>query len=176
MVLLEENRNFYSTSSKGRLAEELFSKFLRYKGFTVVDRRLDDVYMKKDIDFEVKNGSKFLYSVEVKGDTRMAKTQNIFVEESMMRQSGRRNGWLYYCEADYLCFMDLNNYIFYLIKWPELKERILRGFWPLSSFNNKIDKCEGYGYKVPVRDLFKMNLLQCVDRIYFGGRSNENCA
>ena len=108
-----EYRDFNTTRSSGTEGEELLKNYLiKKKGCQIINRADDPEYRAKDIDFEYSIDGKSWCSVEVKSDKRMANTGNIVVEVAMYRKSGKVNGWLYYCEADILCFIDMINYNF----------------------------------------------------------------
>lgn len=162
-----EFRNFNSTKSSGDYGEELLKKYILHKGFQVIDRADDAEYRAKDIDFEFSKNGVNWRSVEVKTDNRMAQTGNIVVEVAMYRQSGKRDGWLYYCEADYLCFIDINNYIFYFFDWSVLKAEVLKGRWKIVNFSNGTDNCRGEVCKIPLKDLFNLGIVKVYDRINF---------
>ena len=161
-------RDFNSTISQGNGGEELLKNYMSIKGFQIIDRSNDPLYQLKDIDFEFsRNGNKWS-SVEVKSDYRMAQTGNIVVEVAMYRKSGKSKGWLYYCEADYLCFIDMQSYDFYFFDWKKLQQEVLNGRWRFTKFNNGTDNCEGEVCKIPLKDLFNMGLVVIKDKIYFG--------
>ena len=162
-----DGRNFSSTLYDGDCGEELLKAFLEKKNFKVIDVRTNPEYQQKDIDFIISGDNVHFYTMEVKSDGKMCKTGNIFVEECMKRQIGDRKGWLYYCEADILCFIDIVNYYFYFIDWKKLKNKILVGFWKRITFNNVIDKCTGLGYIIPVKELFDNKLIITYGKIYF---------
>lgn len=164
-----EYRDFNITRSSGADGEELLKNFLiKKKGCQVINRANDPTYRAKDIDFEFTVNGKKWHTVEVKSDSRMAQTGNIVVEVAMYRKSGKVNGWLYYCEADYLCFIDMQSYKFYFFDWPKLQQLVLSGRWRFTKFNNGTDNCEGEVCKIPLTDLMKLGLIIYEDRIYFG--------
>ena len=164
-----EYRDFNTTRSSGTDGEELLKNYLiKKKGCQIINRADDPEYRAKDIDFEYSTDGKTWCSVEVKSDKRMAKTGNIVVEVAMYRKSGKVNGWLYYCEADILCFIDVVNYNFYFFDWKKLQQLVLNGRWKFTKFDNGTDNCEGEVCKIPVSDLAEMGLILYADKIYFG--------
>ena len=161
-------RDFNSTISQGNGGESLLKQYMIKKGFQIIDRSNDPAYQAKDIDFEFSRDGKHWSSVEVKSDYRMAQTGNIVVEVAMYRKKGKSKGWLYYCEADYLCFIDMQSYNFYFFDWEGLQREVLNGRWKFTIFDNGTDNCDGEVCKIPLKDLAKLGLIKVVDRIYFG--------
>ena len=71
-------------------------------------------YWYKDIDFIITSrASGLTKSFEVKWDTRVAATGNLYIETTSRFGDGR--GWWEFCEADYLAYGDAVNEIFYII-------------------------------------------------------------
>lgn len=162
-------RDFKSTVSQGNGGEDMLKSYLiKKKGCQVIDRSDDPEYRAKDIDFEFTVKGKKWHSVEVKSDYRMAQTGNIVVEVAMYRKSGKSKGWLYYCEADYLCFIDMQSYKFYFFDWPKLQQEVLNGRWKFTKFDNGTDNCEGEVCKIPLKNLRELGLIVVEDKIYFG--------
>ena len=163
-----EYRDFNTTVSTGTGGEDLLKKYMQRKGFQIINRADDPTYRAKDIDFEFSRDGETWRSIEVKSDSRMAQTGNIVVEVAMYRKSGRSPGWLYYCEADYLCFIDMQSYKFYFFDWKKLQREVLNGRWRFTKFDNGTDNCEGEVCKISLRDLANLGLIVVEDRIYFG--------
>ena len=161
-------RDFNSTINDGQVGEKLLKDFLVHKGFKVIDRSEDPLYQSKDIDFEFSKTGKSWKSVEVKADSRMTFTGNIVVEVAMQRQTCRMLGWLYKCEADYLCFIDMQTYKFYFFDWHKLKSEVLNGRWKVKTFKNGTDNCIGELCIIPLQELADIGLMVVEDRIYFG--------
>lgn len=161
-------RDFDSTLKEGNYGEDLLRKFMAFKGFEVEDLSYIQEYREKDIDFKFRRVGGKWKTIEVKTDNRMANTGNIVVEVAMNRQSGKVPGWLYYCEADYLCFVDSHSYKFIFINWPKLQKLVFKGYWKVITFENGTDGCTGELCKVPIKDLKKLGLIVVEDTIYFG--------
>lgn len=94
--------------------------FLREKGIKVKDVSEESSYQAKDIDLLCWPPSTPPYSVEVKWDSRIADTQNLFWEI----ESYNKDGWGRYCEADYLFYGDAQNSIFYIFRVDLLRKYI----------------------------------------------------
>lgn len=100
-------------------------KYLRGRGFQVEDVSNNPVYWAKDIDLIATNPSTGRSAaIEIKLDSRIDDTGNFFVEFENPR-SKNSNGWLYFCEADFLYYIDSHTYITYIIKIDELRHFIV---------------------------------------------------
>lgn len=161
-------RDFKSTVTEGNGGENLLKNYIIHKGFQVINRADDPSYRAKDIDFEFSRNGKKWHSVEVKSDYRMAQTGNIVIEVAMYRKSGKTPGWLYYCEADYLCFIDMQSYKFYFFDWKKLQQLVLNGRWRFTTFDNGTDNCTGEVCKISLKELRELGLIVVEDKIYFG--------
>lgn len=97
--------NFYDDLQKGRKGEKMVADALTARGHKVEDVSLSPSYQFRDIDFLlVKNGKRT--TLEVKNDIRSNETGNVFIEETNFNNvSIKYKGWYYYCEAEYLCFL-----------------------------------------------------------------------
>ena len=132
------------TSRVGEQGEQIILDHLLSKKLSVVDHRDEPELQYRDIDFELvlPNGKRSF--VEVKTDMLMHKTGNVIVELEMDRSSGRRDGWFYYCEADYLCYADARNGIAYFFNWKNLKayvaSQLAGNMLRFCPFENRYDK------------------------------------
>ena len=106
----------------GRDGERLFAQLLREQGVNVTDVSGNCLYWDKDIDFIIDNG-KDERTVEVKNDSRIYKTGNMYIETSNPRSKGGK-GWFLFCQADYLAYGDAINQRFYFIRLKDLREYV----------------------------------------------------
>ena len=111
-------------SSNGKLGENLFKQIMIDRGYAVQDVSSNSVYWDKDIDFIVTSPTSGLTkSFEIKWDSRINKTGNLYLELTNIHSKGGR-GWFNFCEADYLAYGDANKRLFYIIPLAQLKDRI----------------------------------------------------
>ena len=79
---------------------------LAAKGHKIQDLSSCREYQEKDIDMLITNKRGETAYIEIKSDVRSNYTGNIFIEcynNNNISRNGK--GWLYYCEADFLCFV-----------------------------------------------------------------------
>ncbi len=98
-------------------AEQLLER-LGYTNINSVSNNSD--YFFKDIDIKAKDGMRRTLNFEVKWDSKINSTNNLFIE-TISNKNTKRKGWFYYCEADYLLYGDSVNRAFYLIDFRKLK-------------------------------------------------------
>ena len=97
---------FEESLTAGKSGERLFAAAMKKRGHNVVD--LSDIreYQEKDIDMLITNKRGETAYIEIKSDVRSNYTGNIFIEYYNNNNISRNGqGWLYYCEADFLCFV-----------------------------------------------------------------------
>ena len=97
--------NFSESLSCGKIGEEMVAAALQKRGYIVLDVSSCRDYQNKDIDFLVsKNKQKT--TLEVKNDRRSEETGNVYIETYNTNNASRNNaGWFFYCEADFLAFV-----------------------------------------------------------------------
>ena len=108
--------------SVGRDGELLFQQRMEQKGYEVIDVSDNPEYYDKG-DFIVKSpfsGQEKIF--EVKTDTKIHKTENLYLEVATRFSDGI--GWWEKCEADYLVYVDYVNKEFYIFSLLELRERV----------------------------------------------------
>ena len=113
-------------SNSGKEGERLFSELMQSKGYIVNDVSKDQFYFDKDIDlFIINPNTKEVKSFEVKWDTKIHKTSNLFLEIYNPRsKQWSGEGWWKHCQADYLVYGDAVKRKFYIIPLLELRERV----------------------------------------------------
>ena len=92
--------------------------------YTVEDVSSNSDYWDKDIDVIVTSSTTGLTKTfEVKWDSRINKTGNLYLELVNMHSKGTK-GWFNFCQADYLAYGDAVTQIFYVISLEELREKV----------------------------------------------------
>ena len=111
-------------SNNGKQGEYLFKQIMESRNYTVEDVSNNENYWYKDIDFLVTSSTSGLTKTfEVKWDTRINRTGNLYLELTNIHSKGGK-GWYEFCEADYLVYGDATANIFYIIPLLELRERV----------------------------------------------------
>lgn len=135
-------------ANNGKQGEQLFAQIMQQKGHTVEDVSGNPDYWYKDIDFFVTSSTSGLRkSFEVKWDTRICKTGNLYLEFSN-RHSKDQKGWFEFCEADYLAYGNAKANKFFIIPMDQLRER-------LANIPKKIAFCgnDSAGYLVHISQI-----------------------
>ena len=108
----------------GRQGEMLFQQKMQELNYGVQDVSNNPDYWSKDIDFlAVSPTTGAQKSFEVKWDSRIGATGNLYLELTNIHSKGGR-GWFNFCEADYLAYGDSQAAVFYIIPLAALKERV----------------------------------------------------
>ena len=149
---------FSETLVYGQRGEADIAEFFRRHGLQVENVSDKEEYQKKDVDLLVTDKNGRVLQVEVKTDRDSVRTGYIIVEEAMHRIQGTRLGWLYFCEADILCYYLQNASRIYFLDWPRVKALVLMGEGRRCKFTNPIDKnCTGEGRLLSIEDVLRPN-------------------
>lgn len=143
--------------SIGNRTEDIIFNYLKGRGHEVISVTDDKEYQKKDIDCLLEHDG-VKATLEIKSDTKMHNSGNLFFEEGFDRVSGFRKGWFNYCEADFICFYDGIADCGYMVDFRKAKEIIKAAGRKVSWFNNT-DNCTGYAYLLPIGTSKKEGLI-----------------
>lgn len=137
-------------------------EYLIRNGYSVQDTTENELYYSKDIDLIAIKDNKSI-SIEVKWDSRIHQTGNMFIETSSNVEQ-KKMGWYLFCQADYLFYGDSVNEIFYILKMDDLRDYLENNF---TEQRNAADyKCNGSlrklsrGELVPIADFSKKYNVQ----------------
>lgn len=99
------HQDFYKDIERGKIGEEMFIEQEKADGATVIDVRDNQTFRALDTDFILVDSSfgDRLVTVEVKTDYKSEQTGNVFIET--YNTSTGKDGWWYYCKAEYLVFV-----------------------------------------------------------------------
>lgn len=103
----------------------------------------DPDYWHRDIDF-ISNGNQY---IEVKWDSKIHKTGNLFIEIANPR-SREGLGWYRFIQADMLAYGDSKTETFYMIKVQDLKDYVEAHELPTKTTNDGAT-----GYLLPLEDI-----------------------
>lgn len=111
-------------ANNGKQGEALFKQRLESLNYQVIDVSNNPSYWDKDIDFIATSPTtKLTKSFEVKYDSRINKTGNLYLELTNVHSKGGC-GWYTFCEADFLAYGDACANIFYIVPLADLKARV----------------------------------------------------
>lgn len=103
----------------GKKGEQLVAAVLQQRGWRLEDVSNISTFQKKDTDFIITKDN-ITTTIEIKTDAQMSRTGNFFIEMCQ----GNKKGWYYYCEAEYLFYLDSTNSIIYIFKLADLRQYI----------------------------------------------------
>lgn len=118
--------NLFQRQSKlGEIGEALVGAYLQRNGRKVIDVTKDKNYFAKDIDFlcSDEDGVNFT-SLDVKYDTCFTYTGNLFIEYELAYETGCKPGWIKYCLAEYIYYVDAATHMCLIFKTEEMKEYV----------------------------------------------------
>lgn len=141
--------------SLGKEGEKSFIQVMEMNNITAVDVSGNPEYWTQDIDFIITNAEGRSKTVEVKNDSRINRTGNMYIEIANPRSQGGL-GWFSFCKADYLAYGDAIGRKFYMMEISALRQYI-------DNNRDKLRKAYTYdgsiGYLVNLRDVD--NLIIC---------------
>ena len=152
---------FVLKNKEGKQAEQLVKDYLTDRGYTVQD-------VSEEQDNYQNDGR--TSKIEVKLDTRLAKTQNIAFEDAFYlkdKETGQtetRKGYYHYSQCDFLIFVspaDNSLYMVHFAKLKELEEALQREF-KSKKFYSYTDKCQKTMKVISVEVLKANGLLSVV--------------
>lgn len=110
-------------ANNGRQGEQAFAWRMKQAGYSIQDVSNNPDYWTKDIDFIATSPTTgAVKSFEVKWDSRINKTGNLYLEIANVHSKGG-NGWFNFCQADFLAYGDALAKVFYVIPMDKLRER-----------------------------------------------------
>ena len=141
-------------TNNGVRGEELFREIMLGRGYNVEDVREDEWFQRRDIDFVVSFSSGSPEGWEVKWDSWINKTGNLYLEFISPR-SLNCEGWFEFIGADYLAYGDATAEKFYVINVEWLKDYVERH---KNLFEIKECGDGSIGYLVPLKNLIYKEL------------------
>lgn len=136
-------------TNNGVRGEELFREIMLGRGYNVEDVRGDEWFQRRDIDFVVSSTSGQEIRWEVKWDSWINKTGNLYLEFISPR-SLNCDGWFEFIKADYLAYGDATAEKFYVINVEWLKD-----YMNVNKGRFEVKECGdgSIGYLVPLKCL-----------------------
>ena len=100
--------------------EKLVYDYLNDKGYQVIDVSRDQDYWTQDIDFIAMKGDRTI-KIEVKYDSWINRTNNMFIE-LISNVDNNQSGWIDYCKADIIFYVDAVANIAYVVKVSDIRD------------------------------------------------------
>jgi hypothetical protein len=114
-------------------------------------------YRRKDIDLLLENQQQQTTTLEIKNDQRSESTGNLFIETyNSNNQSHSYKGWFFYCEAEFLCFLQENKRTAHIVSFTELKKNIAANAYRTANSYN------ASGYLVPLEVVKQLPTYFCL--------------
>ena len=163
--------SFQETNGIGHDGETIVRHYFEKQGYKVADLTGDPDWQASDVDIQIEMPDGSLRYMEIKTDTEMWKTGNIFLELSMERRNSGTvsEGWFTYSLANDLCYLCCGTSTLYVIPFEPLREYVRSGFGRFVRFKNPIDdNTIGTGVLVNIRELRHAGLIAQEARVNAG--------
>lgn len=150
--------NFDYTLSIGKKVENYVKKYFENRGHKLVDLSQDKNWQAVDVDFRFlfKDGKQEAL-FEVKADSKLGITNNLFFEVGFDRQTGYYSGWFAKTAAHLICFVDYINRKGYIVLLD--KQAIEKNSRHIQ-WQNRTDYCLGYAYLLPIAKAKQLGLVK----------------
>lgn len=109
---------FKTNVREGQKGEAMASSFLTSIGYQVENVSQDPNFQKVDIDLIAGKEVGERMTIEIKADSMVSRTGNICIETITNVAKGKK-GWLYYCKASHIFFVDVVNRIIHCVRFNE---------------------------------------------------------
>ena len=142
----------------GKCGEEKVSSALAAKGHKIQDLSSCREYQEKDLHMLITNKRGETAFIEIKNDVRSNYTGNVFVEyyaDNNISRNGQ--GWFYYCEADFLCFVQETKHVAHIVSREELIRKCNSGAYRTAS--SQFSR----GYIIPIQQLQQYESYYCLN-------------
>ena len=140
--------DFYSDLEVGKRGEKMVAAALAARGHKVKDLSNDLEARRKDIDLLLLNKQQQTTTLEIKNDLASEHTGNVFIETyNEYNKSHSFKGWLFYCEAVYICFVQEVSRKAHIVLLDDLKQELKRNSYRIAHTK------ETQGYLLPVAAL-----------------------
>ena len=106
--------------NRTNIGEILVYNHLTSNGYNVLDVSKDQQYWTQDIDFIAFKGGRTI-KIEVKYDSWINSTRNMFIE-LLSDVDKNKCGWIDYCKADYLYYVDANSKVCYIVSVDDVRD------------------------------------------------------
>ena len=149
---------FYDDLARGKHGEHIVAAALTARGHKVIDKSDDWEYRRKDIDFIITNSAAQETTLEIKTDAASERTGNLYIEYyNVNNKSHSYNGWLFYCGAEYIGFLQEGKGLLHICSLLDLRENIEKNNYRSAS------SADSRGYLLPIGDIQKFPTYQQIN-------------
>lgn len=149
--------NFYKDLQTGKRGERLVKTALEARNHTVIDLSDDREAQRKDIDLLLVNPQQQRTTLEIKNDVRSESTGNVFIETYNIRnKSHSLQGWLFYCAAEFMCFLQETSKRAHIVALSDIKEAIKTNKY------KEVSTATTKGILIPVAEIEAMPSYFCL--------------
>lgn len=129
-----------------KYGEQLFKQLMQQRGHTVEDLTAQKEFQIQDIDFKITSPSGITKFFEVKYDSKINTTGNLFVE-FFNAHNYAGLGWYEFCKANYIAYGDAHTNTFYCFLLEELRQLVSSHKFNVATADNE----NIAGYLIPLR-------------------------
>ena len=138
-----------------KYGEQLFKQLMEKRGNKVEDLTADREFQIVDIDFRITSPSGITKFFEVKYDSKINSTGNLFIE-FFNAHNYAGLGWYEFCKADYIAYGDAHTDTFYCFLLENLRQLInSHRFNVATTDNEKIA-----GYLIPLKLIERLEVIK----------------
>lgn len=160
--MLSDVKTFSETNALGKTGERIVLDFLKGQGYQVEDLSDDLDWQGADVDLSIEAADGKKVYGEIKTDTEMWMTGNIFLEISMERQNSgiTAEGWYSYSLADQLYYLCAGTGKLYVLPFAQLRSYVDDGHGKYVRFRNRTDSnTVGSGVLLNVSELLEDGII-----------------
>ena len=132
--------------TNSKQGEQIFKSLMEQRGHIVEDLTAEKPYQIQDIDFRITSPSGITKFFEVKYDSKINSTGNLFVE-FFNAHNYAGLGWYEFCNADFIAYGDAHTNTFYCFLLEDLRQLISVHKFNVATADNESIA----GYLVPLR-------------------------
>ena len=141
--------------TNSKQGEQIFKSLMEKRGNKVEDLTAEKPYQIQDIDFRITSPSGITKYFEVKYDSKINTTGNLFVEFFNAYNYGGL-GWYEFCKANFIAYGDAHTNTFYCFLLEDLRQLINSHKFNVATTENE----KVAGYLVPLRLIEKLEVIK----------------
>ena len=153
------SNGFFNQLSKGKKVEQAVKEYLENeRKIKVTDYSDNKEWRKVDIDFAIEDKDGNKATLEVKMDAHLNITPNVYIESYSITKSGKNEGFLEKCKADYIAYYNPDIEQGIIVEWEGLKAAVAQYCEKKTRYDAIDDKQREY-YLFPMKKAEELNLI-----------------